>query len=208
MKRVVRFTLFALLLVFGSTMVAHATPIGVSYTVSGSAGNYLLDFTLTNSMPVNQNAYLLTVNVPTTLQPSAGGSETLRAPTGWFGGASFWVGANYWGVPSGLYTGSWEANAMNGGNPTSLPPGESLSGFVLPVTGVPQTIQWLVYACEQQGATSSDDYHGSDNLNPGRPDNPFFGGVAAPAAVPLPSALLLFSPGPAGLAAIRRKLKK
>jgi hypothetical protein len=189
MKRCMALTVLATVLVLGTSRVAFPSPVLVTYTSSVSGGTEFLDFTVTNDMPVDQNVYLLAVDAP---NPASDGTS-LAAPAGWFGLVNHWAGP---GWPD-----FWEANAANGGAATSLPPGQSVSGFITPVSYVPKTVDWIVFATAMGGESSY--YYGADNLNPGRPDNPEFAGVASlgnPAVTaPEPSALLFFGSGLVGV---------
>src|SRR5260370_40084161 len=66
--------LFGLTL-FGGLTSATANPVDVSFTASGSAGNWLLDFSITNNLGGTNDIYLFGVRLPA--------RNEVGTPTGW-----------------------------------------------------------------------------------------------------------------------------
>src|SRR5258708_10871209 len=66
--------LFGLTL-FGGLTSANANPVDVSFTASGSAGNWLLDFSITNNLGGTNDIYLFGVRLPA--------RNEVGTPTGW-----------------------------------------------------------------------------------------------------------------------------
>jgi|SRR5262245_51918784 len=177
MKRKI-FSLVMSLLLFGP-LAAQANTVDASYTISGSAGNWLYDFSFTNNIGGTNNIYAVVLTMPNT-------TTIAGSPTSW-GQGSFtpieWCYASNCGYFGG----------------TNLAPGDTLSGFLVRDTAVTplSSIGWAVYA---EGGT----YFGSDNIN-----NYYNPGFAGTMVTPLPAALPLFATGlgALGLLGWRRKRK-
>lgn len=160
-----------------------------SYSVSGSSGNWSLDFSVNNNLGGTNDIYFFGVLLPAR---AITGSPTGWDPNGW----PSWNNSSYGGSNIN-YNNNWIDFDYTG--PLTIQPGQTLSGFVAHDTAAtaPTSVQWFAYA-------ANGTYLGGDNFN--TITNPGF--EAAAGAVPLPSSLLLFGPGLAGLAAMRRRFKK
>lgn len=163
-------------LLVGSTSEASAQ-IGVDYALSGSAGNWILDFTLSNTtVGFNQQAYFMGVLLPT-------GSVT-GLPTGYYAYGGF-TGYNLTWLTNSCCSRTAILN-----DPNAVGAGESLSGFEATVTSAdaPTSVEWFAY-------TVTDDLQ-----------NPRFEGTAtAVASVPEPGTILLLMSGLLGLAMTARR---
>lgn len=154
--------LLAAALTLGTLAVAHADPF-VTYTATGSAGNWTLDFTLTNNLGGTNALYLFGVELPTV--------NVADSPTGWTIYGTYYNNYQYTGQGTNIsYNNIWGAY---GGD---LPTGQSLSGFKAVTTdlAVPTTINWFAYA---RGGTYTDKHIYLDT-------NPGFEGVATLQPVP------------------------
>lgn len=154
-----------------------AVPV-VTYTVSGTSGNYTLDFTINNTTP------------------GTGGFDISLFTVLADGGVS--------GAPSGYYTTSystvhyWDIGAVQNGpyndlwiDPTYtvLPTGKTLSGFTVNVSDLiaPTSVPYSAFG-EDNGMI----YTGPGNLNTGNPSNPFFTGNATEVVPDTTSTMVLF----------------
>ncbi|RYG33869.1 PEP-CTERM sorting domain-containing protein [bacterium] len=177
------------LLATAAVSSAVPVPITVSYTVSGAAGDYTLDFTLTNSSGhAPLGLYFFGVSTGSLLDtPSA------------FGDNGTWNPFTYGGSgPDITHASTWITN------PYGLDrvwDGASLSGFKVSVTDlvIPTSINWFAYGVDE---TSTYDGHGSFN---GDAFNPGFAGTITTQAVPEPASMAALSLG--GLALLRRRRK-
>jgi hypothetical protein len=162
---------------------ANANSVDVSYAVSGSPGNWLVDVTFTNNLGYlgpNYEIYFLGIQLPST--------DIVNSPS------PFASANNPWGpLPSGTtYNNNWCVDAcINRTFGLGILPGQTVSGFEALDTDLsaPTSIQWFAYA-----------------FNDGGPGNPGFEGIAG---TPLPAALPLFATGlgALGLLGWRRKRK-
>jgi hypothetical protein len=177
---------------------AHAAPVDVSYTVSGSAGNWLLDFSVTNNLGNTNDLYIFGVQLPA--HNPVGDPEPQFSAFN-----SNWSNAAY-GGSSIDYNNNWISN-----NPAlvNIAPGQTLSGFQATVTDLsaPSTVNWFALAL-----FGTDDGNCGFNcvLTPQSPTwNPGFEGsaVVAVAATPVPATLPLLASALGGLGWIgwRRK---
>ena len=196
-KRIIVLLAFCLPLL----VVAHASgaPL-VSYTVTGSSNNWILDFSVTNTLEGANGIYFFGVDLPHTNSPAT--------PAGWHwwsNPASTWN--NYvLGGSNITYVMNWAADYANGGDATSIFNGRTLSGFEALVTTAeaPTSVNWFAFATY----FSHPYYNGTDAFSgnvrgPGQFDfdNPGFEGIAH--QIPEPATLSLLALG--GLALIRRK---
>lgn len=117
---------------------AHAQPVMVDYTVTGSAGNWLFHFTLVNNMvgeSADMGVYLFGAKL--------NGTAIVATPAGWSPGST-------WGyTASGLvYDNVWSKN-----NGVGVMPGQSLGGFTAASYSLaaPTTIDWFAYAYSNSG---------------------------------------------------------
>ena len=84
-------SVFASLILFGMVGVAQANPVDVSYTVTGSPGSWVYDFSVTNGPGNGTEIYLVGVSLPNAVQSS------IVYPTGWIAsspGGSFYLRRN------------------------------------------------------------------------------------------------------------------
>src|SRR5262249_57880343 len=172
------FSLVMSLLLFGP-LSAQAATIDVSYTISGSPGNWLYNFTVTNNLGGNYDIYAVDINLP---NPSAVSSHTNWIPQATATNIQ-WCDFNcfYFGV---------------------LATGQTLSGFVVldTATTAQTSLTWQIAAIDP---TACGPGIGSCNST----SNPVYTGTAM--ATPLPAALPLFATGlgALGLLGWRRKRK-
>lgn len=175
----------------------HVFPVDADYTYSGSAGNWLVNFTFTNNFtqPGNWSLYFAGIrlgatdiaNIPTGYNTSITtvDAAALNAPDPRNGGAFAPVSAN----PI-VYDNNWYNQNAN-----TLFPHTSLSGFnaISHSTDAPIEIPWLVHVYLNEEPYGGDDYIY-------RIGNPGFQGVARgvstnpptdPNTVPEPGAILL-----------------
>ena len=161
-----RFSKIALICIplFFAQAALRAAPIGVTYTVSGSSGNWTLDFTVANNLvgAADQALYLFGVNLSA---PNVVGSPASYDPTVY----QTWTNSGL-GGSSILYNNVWlDATASN------LLPGSSLTGFEVNITDAiaPQSVQWFAFTVGSTSYTGGGSF-GSDPTNPG------FEGVTTP----------------------------
>jgi len=179
------------LALLGALATAKAQPV-VSYSVSGSSGNYTLNFTVNNTTPGTQNQDIYFFGL---YDPNATISGT---PLGYalYGGYSPY-GSDGAGSPTPLtYNNAWIDQSY-----TYLPTGSTLSGFDLLDTSLtaPTSLDYFAY-----GYDFGADYTGPDNLDPRDGGfNPLFEGATS---VPEPTTLTLAGLGGlAALVAVRRR---
>lgn len=134
---------------------AQAQPVLVDYTMSGSAGNWLLNFTLFNNMvsTPDMGVYIFGVQV--------GPVAATNTPAGWsvLGGGLT--------VPTGtVYNKVWMDFSFAG-----VSVGQSRSGFSVQVSDVaaPSAISWFAYSYSPLG----NEYTGTESFN-GPSFNPGF----------------------------------
>ncbi len=149
---------------FAAVSTLMAAPIDVTYTVTGTSGDFTLDFSFTNNETgTDQAVYYLGVS----LDPALGLSNIVASPGPYSPDGTY---ADSSSGPSILYNDVWlDSTASN------LTPGETLSGFDVQVLSAtaPQAVPWFAFS------TGNLPYTGSGNLSTD-PYNPEFEGVAAP----------------------------
>jgi hypothetical protein len=180
-----------LVLVCGIAAPAIADPIhvGVSFTTTGTPGDYELDFTVHNNMLAwpGQNVYFFGVSLGA--RDIAGSPGTFN-PDMWL----TWDNTPY-GGSSTIYNNVWIGG--------SITPGTSLSGFKVHITDLvaPTSVPWFMFS------VGSPDYTGGDNFNNGY--NPGFeGDQPLIAAVPEPTSLALAGIGALSLLACRARRRR
>jgi hypothetical protein len=169
--------------------LAQAAPVEVSYTISGSAGNWTYDFSVTNNLGGTNDIYLLTVKLPAT--------NVTGSPGGWhFEPGDVDFNFSFFGSSSTLYNDPWFADTSH------IFTGQTLSGFLaLDASTAPlTTVPWLIFAL------NSDTYLGPGCFHCG--SNPGFEGVANAVSTPLPASLPLFASGLAALGWLGCRRKK
>lgn len=183
------------------TSLAHAAPIDVSYTMSGSPEHWLFDFSVTNNLGGSNDLYLFGVRllVPQ-VSATPNGWDTLGSSGNWslYGGSNTEYNARWITCPS--------ASCPIGHPLTAIQAGQTLNGFlVLDGELTPPTeVSWFAVAA---GGTYTGP--GCAFICGAPHDNPGFEGLAVQVAnpVPLPASLALFMGGLGvlGSAASRRK---
>jgi hypothetical protein len=174
-----------------------ASPVDVTYSVSGSAGNWTLDFSVTDNLPGTNDIYYFGIMLPA--------QEITGTPPGWIqpnNSTQSWFNN---GGSSNNYNNLWIQNL---GSPIS--PGQTFSGFMAVDSDLtlPSGVSW--FAVVDGGTYPAPGPGCSFNCNAPY-DNTGFEGLAtaAPSAAPLPAALPLFATGlgAMGLFGWRRKRK-
>ena len=153
-------------LLFGTLTTAHAAPVDVTCTVSGSAGNWLLDFAVSDHLGGTNNLYLFGVvssqhNIP-------------ASPTGWDPNAVNGYNPAGYGGSNTNYNNLWITSPSGS---TTIVPGQTLSGFHVSNSdaAMPTNVPWMAVAA------------GGAYMGPGCSficgapyDNPGFEGIAVP----------------------------
>ncbi len=180
-----KLTLLAMTALVASFASAQRAPT-VSYTVTGSAGAWDLNFSITNNFNAGEGLlYFFGVDAPT-------GRNIQASPNNW--DSEFWTDwdNSTYGGSSIHYNNNWIV--QNSAN--DLPEGSSASGFVVRTTDAtaPSFMAYFVYA-------ESGSYQGTDHFNSA--SNPGFEGIAFANTVPEPTSIVVLSLG--ALALIRRR---
>ena len=183
MKKVV----FLILMLLGALPTAQASPVDVSYTVSGSAGNWALNFSITNNLVSTYDIYFVGVLLPT--------SNVIANPTGWYQpyGLSSYNPGMYGGSNTN-YDNLWQTAPGAYGGTNFIAPGQTLNGFqaISTAATLPTSVSWMVIS-SGPGVHSS--APAGCSFICGAPyDNPGFEGLAVQ-AVPVPAAAWLFGSG-------------
>jgi hypothetical protein len=184
--------IIAVLALLSAAVTVQAQPV-VTYSVSGSSGDYTLDFTVNNTTPgtQGQDIYFLGVYDPN--------GTVSGIPTGDYSLYGAWnpyqFGQGGADIPYNL---SWLD-----GEDSDLPTGTTVSGFDVLDTSSTAPTSVDYYACGFGYNGVVETYTGPGNLGP-RDTNPLFEGVAV-STVPEPTTLALAGLG--GVALLLRKRK-
>ena len=184
-------SMIASLALFGTVSTVQASPIDVSYTVSGSAGNWVFDFAITNNLGGTNRVYAFGVRLT--------GQDYGGIPVGWTENTNIPGGVNWFnsGGSATNYNNNWitcPTTACPVGHPLSdIDPGQSLGGFQVLESALtlPAGVSWYAIAA---GGTYMD--AGCSFNCTGARDNPGFEGLAVASVVSpisLPGALSLFA---------------
>jgi hypothetical protein len=124
----------------GTTATAQTAPIDVSYTVSGTTGNWIYDFSVTNNLP-NNDVYAFGV--------SLSNANSVGKPVGWDNGLSGFNLFNYGGSNTN-YSNTW-VTCPNASCPVDHPlvnitSGQTLNGFRVSDAGLSAVlgVNWYV----------------------------------------------------------------
>jgi hypothetical protein len=167
----------ATLAFFASTSPAQASPVDVTYTVSGGAGNWTLDFSVGNNLGGTNNIYYFGVRLFTT--------DIAASPSFWgqlYGQSTVqWSNPSYGGSNT-TYDNLWITDPTGSG---VIRPGTSLDGFKAFDTNLiaPPSVSWFAVAA---GGTFDPALGCNFICNPPY-DNPGFESIANLSAAPSPS---------------------
>jgi hypothetical protein len=171
----------------------YAKSVDVNFTVTGQAGNWVVDFSFTNNLSSAASLYLLGVKTD---------GVFVGAPSPYI--RSFAGGANIgtWGDSSTWYPIAWlDLTALNGSQAgQGLRPGQTLSGFKIRTSAIaePTSFEWFA---QTRGAVVTEVFDFGSASAAG-----FKGTATVAAAVPEPEtyALMLVGLGVLGSLARRR----
>jgi len=165
--------------VFSLTIAAHGNPLDVTYSVSGSAGAWVLDFSVTNNLGGQNNVYLFGVHLAS--------RDIFYSPANWTPNETVTLNTSTLGGSDTLYNNIWE-NTFFGGI-QGISPGATLGDFesLDTDTAAPSTVAWFAFAADGT-YTGPDDFYRSDNpgfegLTTGD-SSTIFPSPSAPSAVP------------------------
>ncbi len=196
MKSITRNALLTACLMLVTYVGLRADPVNVSYNVTGTSGNYTLNFSVTNNIDSYQRIYFFGAKLS--------GSSISDSPAGW--------DSTYWAIWNpALYGGSgpnidFNNNWINFGlySGEGIHFGDTLSGFSVHITDseAPVSLDWFAYSYGD-GAY----YQGPRDFN--NEYNPGFGGTTRQASAPdSASTLGLLGASVVGLALLRRRFAK
>ncbi len=184
----IRFGIMMAVMAFVATCTGQlfAEPI-ITETVTGTSGDYTLDFSVTNNLNGINSIYFFGVMMDS-------GNTIAGSPAGFDTHFDAWSNAPY-GGSSLVYNLTWIDN-----NTFPIPFGTTQDGFLVHSTDttLPTSIPWFAYG--EQGT-----YTGTDNFN--IQSNPGFEGLVSPQSVPEPSNLLVGLLGALGGFAYFRRTK-
>lgn len=195
-----------------------AGPINVSYTVTGSPGDWTLDFSVNNNLTgyPNQDMYFFGVlldDQDITGFPAVAGSAAYALycnPTCGSPSTSSIYNPSVSDGPNLNYNNVWiESGPFT--NDTALFPGSTLSGFDVLDTAdltAPTSVSWFAFTVDDRFPDGTN-YTGGDNFNSGISGAGQFPGFAgtATSASPEPSTLILLSSAFLALAGFKRKVR-
>lgn len=183
--------------VLGSTLAvlafaghAQAAVIDVTFTTSGSAGDWVYDFTFTNNLPNTNDIYFVGVELPAT--------DVVASPAGWDSNNNTpWSNAGLGGSAT-LYNNVWCTENCAFVGPAVITPGGSLGGFQAHDASMVAltSVRWFAFAT---GGT----YDGVECFNCGT--NPGFEGVSGVVPEPASWALMIGGFALTGAALRRRR---
>lgn len=158
-------TAIAAFSVVTTTASANAQPISVDYNVTGSAGNWLFNFTVTNTgvgAPADLGVYLFGVKV--------GPTAIAAKPSNW---------SQFMAIKTTYGSGNTYANVWHANNDFGVGVGNSVSGFsAFNYDQVALTeVKWFAYAISNGQAAAGEWYEGGGNFN-GQTYNPGFESTA------------------------------
>jgi hypothetical protein len=194
------FGLCAAFLFLGVTNATQASPIDVSYTVSGSPGDWVLDFSVTNNIVVPNQAgasfvYLWGVQI---------GDAIIASPSGF----AIAQESNPFITPAGAFDNNWCWEGCATATISGSFPGQTLSGFEVSYSGPASSnlVGWFAYTFDY---TTPDTFPGPAEGCDVCGRNALFSGQASVSSVPEPStwAMLLLGFAGIGFMAYRRKTK-
>ena len=169
-----------IVLALGFSLPAHADPIVVTFTSSGSPTAWLLNFGVTNHLATGtHNIYFFGLDIA---------DGTLAgSPPGWhqWNQGAPWTNAPSPGSSSRVYRINWFVDHPDHRGPQLIEAGETQDGFLvhLTTTALPASVHWFAWAVSEIG--TADRYTGSDAWHTNT-WNPGFEGVAVPSANPIP----------------------
>ena len=175
------------------SVVGNASAVDVTYSISGSPGNWNLSFSVTNNLSAwpAQDIYHFGVRLSAT---NFTGSPGNFAPY-----SAFWTNL-FSGGSSLIYNNTWQ-------DPTfaDFTPGKGLSGFIVEIPDItpPAQVEWFAYSA----TTTSDPADGYTGNEAFSNDGYFAGfeGIASPAATSTPEPATLALVGASlGLLVLRR----
>jgi hypothetical protein len=186
--------------------MAQANTVDVSYTVSGSAGAWLLNFSVTNNIGTD-DIYYFGIHLPD--------GDYVGAPSSWGPPGSFSL--PQYGTSAVNYNVAW-LDPSGVAAPTNIMPGQTLGGFRVldPNSTLPSSVSWTVLSgggfytgSDCIGCSPTAGSNGLSAFVYSGTSKPRFGGTAFAAVTPLPAALPLFATGLGALALFgwRRKRK-
>ncbi len=129
---------------------AFAGPVGVTYTVSGSSGDWILDFSVTNNINSGQVVYGFGIVAPT--------HDVTSVPTGWqdCNGGCTSTSNNFSGIGGPNITFN-DIFHISPSSSNAIPFGDTLSGFqaVFNTVSAPTSIEWYAFGVDLSLLTSS-----------------------------------------------------
>jgi len=162
---------FVCILTVGGNLLAQ--PVGVTYSVSGTSGDYTLDFTIQNNLPAGDNLGLYWFGVDLSVPDITG------TPTDW---PVYFLSTYNPSIDHGPninFNNVWfDTNPGFGSSQGFVQSGDSLSGFDVHISAatLPTSVPWFAYAYPDND-TGPFDYNGGQSFNPLETYNPGFTGV-------------------------------